>query len=144
MADWSERRFIQNKFGQYVSPVLVEKTSTNHEALKRGGKERDAHYIFTDLEGFTTLSESLPPEKILEILNEYLDGMCDLFIQHDATIDKIVGDAVVGLYGAPNDQPHQSNKAVSLSLVIDQQSEVFRQSQNAKGIPPGVTRIGLH
>lgn len=142
--DWSERRFIQHAFGQYVSPALVEKISTNHEALKLGGEERDVTYIFTDLEGFTTLSESLPPEKISEILNEYLDGMCDLFIKHDATIDKIIGDAVVGLYGAPNDQPHHGNKAVSLALAIDQFSEVFRQSQTAKGIPLGVTRIGLH
>ena len=142
--DWSERRFIQQAFGQYVSPALVEKIATDHEALKLGGEERDVTYIFTDLEGFTTLSESLPPETISEVLNEYLDGMCDLFIRHEATIDKIIGDAVVGLYGAPNEQPNHANNAVSLALGIDQFSEAFRESQAAKSIPLGVTRIGLH
>lgn len=142
--DWSERRFIQQAFAQYVSPALVEKIAANHDTLKLGGEQRAVTYIFTDLEGFTSLSESLPPERISEILNAYLDGMCDLFISHGATIDKIIGDAVVGLYGAPEEQPNHANQAVQLALAIDAFAEAFRTSDIIQDTQLGATRVGLH
>ncbi|MEM9357474.1 MAG: adenylate/guanylate cyclase domain-containing protein [Pseudomonadota bacterium] len=142
--NWSERRFIQKAFGQYVSPALVDRIAANHDMLKLGGEQRAVTYIFTDLEGFTSLSENLPPEKVSNILNAYLDGMCDLFVDHGATIDKIIGDAVVGLYGAPENQPDHANQAVALALAIDKFAEDFRRSPDAQGVSLGVTRIGLH
>ncbi|MEM7747857.1 MAG: adenylate/guanylate cyclase domain-containing protein, partial [Pseudomonadota bacterium] len=142
--NWTERRFIQKAFGQYVSPALVDQIAANHDTLKLGGEQRTVTYIFTDLEGFTSLSESLPPDKVSKILNAYLDGMCDLFIDHGATIDKIIGDAVVGLYGAPESQPNHANKAISLALAVDKFAEDFRRSSDAQGVSLGITRIGLH
>src|SRR5205085_2709276 len=99
--DAKERKFIQSAFSKYVSPAVVAEIAKNPAALSLGGERRVITSVFTDIEGFTPFGESLAPEVLGEILNEYLDGLCELFIEYGATIDKVIGDAVVGFFGAP-------------------------------------------
>ncbi|MEZ5870772.1 MAG: adenylate/guanylate cyclase domain-containing protein [Nitratireductor sp.] len=142
--DNDERRFLQRAFSQYVSPAIVDTIVADPESLKLGGERRMITCVFTDLEGFTSFSESLAPEEIAALLNEYLDRMCNLFVEAGATIDKVVGDAVVGFFGAPLEQSDQANQAVGLALAVDRFSEGFRQELASRGLKLGVTRVGIH
>ncbi len=143
-ADRSERAFLKTAFSRYVSPAVVKRLSSGDISLALGGQKRTVTYLFTDLEGFTTLSESLPPDQVAELLNGYLDRMCDLMTEHGATIDKIIGDAVVGFFGAPEDMPDQSAHAVKLAMALDAACEAYRADAVRRGIPLGATRIGVH
>jgi adenylate cyclase len=101
-------------------------------------------YMFTDLEGFTTLVETEDPVLVTKTLNTYLDRICDLFLDHGATIDKIIGDAVVGFFGAPELQENQAEMAVNLALAVDEFSESFRRVAAEQGLRLGMTRIGIN
>ena len=90
----AERRFIRRVFGQYVSPNVVDQLITDAAQFKLGGERRDMTFVFTDLAGFTALTEATPPELFQSLLNQYLGGMITIALDHDGTLDKIVGDAV--------------------------------------------------
>ena len=139
--DRAERQFIQRAFAQYVSPAVVKRIAADRGQLRLGGEVRTVTYVFTDLEGFTSLSEQLEPEQVADLLNTYLDGVCDLFVDHGATIDKIIGGAVTGFFGAPDAVTGVGERAIKLLLSLDQFGEAFRQSRNAEGIAFGGTRI---
>lgn len=142
--DSHERQFIQEAFSQYVSPAVVGSILKDPSSLRLGGERRMITCVFTDLEGFTSFSEKLPPERTAAILNAYLDEMCSLFVDHGATLDKLVGDAVVGFFGAPVDQPDQADRAIALALAIDEFSQGFRARMEGEGVSLGVTRVGIH
>ncbi len=142
--DRQQRSFITDAFSRYVSPAYVDRLIAHPEELNLGGQRREVSYIFTDIAGFTGLSEQVKPAVLSELLNSYLDSMCGLFLEHGATIDKIIGDAVVGFIGAPVDQPDHAAKAVQLMLAIDRFSEAFRREQRLSGHVFGETRVGVH
>ena len=142
--DRDRQRYVEAAFGRYVSPAVVRQLIENPDLLRLGGEKRQLTCLFTDLEGFTTLSEQRPPEEMASILNEYLDYVCDLFIEHGATIDKVIGDAVVGFYGAPAPEDEDAAKAVELALAVDRFSEAHRERLRERGIELGVTRVGIH
>nr|WP_245165490.1 adenylate/guanylate cyclase domain-containing protein [Stappia sp. 28M-7] len=140
----SERAFLRLAFSRYVSPPVVERIASGRLALELGGEKRKVTYLFTDLEGFTSLSEHLEPSALTDILNPYLDEMCRLMTEHGATIDKIIGDAVVGFFGAPDEDPEQEAHAVALALALDDFAQGYRMKVAGRGIHLGATRIGLH
>lgn len=142
--DQQERLFLKRAFSQYVSPAVVDAIVAHPDQLKLGGERRMVTCVFTDLEGFTSFSENLSAEKLAEVLNTYLDQVCDLFVEHGATIDKVIGDAVVGFFGAPAAQADQAVRAVGLALAIDRFSQELREQMLEQGLKLGVTRIGLH
>ncbi len=142
--DRAGRQFVENAFAQYVSPAVVRRIIARRESLILGGEVRRVTYVFTDLEGFTTMCEGLKPEQVAVLLNDYLDRMCALFIERDATIDKIIGDAVVGFFGAPEEQTDQCDRAIDLALAIDNFAENYKVEMRAKGFEFGTTRIGIH
>ena len=94
--------------------------------------------------GFTTLVETLEPDALGPLLNDYLTGMTDLVFAHDGTVAKIVGDALHVLFGAPGDQPDHADRAVKCALALDEYAQSFRERWRKKGIALGVTRIGAH
>jgi adenylate cyclase len=142
--DNDERRFIRQAFSQYVSPAVVDTILRDPGSLRLGGERRTITCVFTDLEGFTGFSEGLAPERTALLLNDYLDRVCDLFVAHGATIDKVIGDSVVGFFGAPAPQEDQAMRAVALALELDLLAEEFRAGLAADGVSLGVTRIGVH
>lgn len=142
--DQAERAFVQRAFSQYVSPAVVDALVRDPGSLRLGGERRTVTCVFTDLEGFTHFSEHLPPEQLADVLNSYLDRVCDLFVEHGATIDKVIGDAVVGFFGAPAEQADQNERAVSLALAVERFSGAFQQEMRQRGVAMGVTRIGVH
>lgn len=143
-AERKQRQFVQGAFSRYVSPDVVNQLVDNPEALAVQGERRDLSFIFTDVAGFTTLSEALSAEKLSETLNAYLDGACQIILDNKGTIDKFIGDAIMTIFNAPLPQADHAERAVRCALAIDAYAEDFRKRCNAQGIPIGVTRIGVH
>ena len=139
-----QREFIQGAFSRYVSPVVVDQLVDDPGALSISGTRRDATFIFTDIAGFTTLSEQLNSETLSKVLNAYLDGACGIILKHQGTIDKFIGDAIMSIFNAPITQADHAERAVKCGLELDEYAEQFRVAQNEIGIPIGLTRIGVH
>ncbi len=100
--------------------------------------------LFTDIANFTTLVETLEPDVLGPLLNEYVVGMTDVVFGYDGTVTKIVGDAIHVLFGAPGEQPDHAARAVACALALDEYAQAFRERWRQKGIALGVTRIGAH
>lgn len=111
-----ERRFVRSAFGLYLSPALVERLSLDPASLRLGGETRDVTVLFSDIRGFTTLSENLGPDALTELLNCFLTPMTDVLLQHDATIDKYIGDAIMAFWNAPLDIEGHAAKACHAAL----------------------------
>jgi class 3 adenylate cyclase len=139
-----QKEFIQGAFSRYVSPKVVADMVKDPSRLSLEGENREMTFIFTDLEGFTTLSEKIDAQTLAHTLNAYLDGVCAAILKLDGTVDKFIGDAVFSIFNAPADQPDHAERAVACALAIDRFSEAFRAEQRANGVPLGLTRIGVH
>ncbi len=131
-------------FTHYLSPDLVAVLASDPGRLKLGGESREMTFLFTDLEGFTAMTEASGAEALVSLLNAYLDGMCSIAMSHGGTVDKIVGDAVHVMFNAPLDQPDHAERAVACALALDAFAEAFRQRRQAEGVPFGKTRIGIN
>lgn len=143
-AERKQREFVQGAFSRYVSPAVVGQLVENPESLAITGIRKEATFVFTDIAGFTTLSEALTSEKLSEVLNEYLDGACQIILKYEGTVDKFIGDAIMSIFNAPIAQIDHADRAVKCALDLDAYAEAFRQRKNTEGIPLGVTRIGVH
>ena len=128
---------------RYFSPRLAESLMADQPAADLNGKRRDVAAVFTDIEGFTTLAESIDPGQLAELLDEYLQVMTDVAFRFDGTIAKIVGDALHVLFGAPADQPDHAKRAVDCALAFDACAQAFRARWRDR-LELGVTRIGVH
>jgi adenylate cyclase len=96
-----ERRFIKGAFSQYLSPTVIEQLITQPDRLKLGGERRELTIFFSDIQGFTTISEALSPEELTHLLNDYLSEMTDIIQEEGGTIDKYEGDAIIAFWNAP-------------------------------------------
>jgi len=139
-----QQKFITSAFSKYVSPEVVQTLAADPDSLSLNGQKREMTLIFTDIAGFTTLSEQVEPEQLMGALNEYLDGMSRIVIKHDGTIDKFIGDALFSFFNAPVAQDDHAERAISCALEMDEFAEKFRKKQNAADLPMGITRIGVH
>jgi len=135
---------LRSAFTHYLSPALVDALARDPDRLKLGGEQREMTFLFTDLEGFTPLTEAADPRDIVAWLNAYLDGLCRIVMEHGGTVDKIVGDAVHAMFNAPLDQPDHAEKAVRCALAIDAFAQGYADAQKARGVPFGATRIGVN
>ena len=129
---------------RYFSPNLVAQLAQHSNSISLAGQRRHLSFVFTDLAGFTTLVESLEPELIVPLLNEYLEQMTGIVFKHGGTMDKVVGDAVHAMFGAPVDQSNHAELAVRCALEMDEFAQQFRVRVAGDGIELGVTRIGVH
>jgi adenylate cyclase len=120
----------------------VEQLIEDPDALKVGGRRRTLSFMFTDIAGFTTLSEQMDPDEMAEMLNEYLDGVCEIIIANHGVIDKFIGDAVVALFGVPNADPSHAANAIACARAVDAFCEAFRAAPGHENL--GETRIGVH
>ena len=129
---------------RYFSPNLAQRLVSDTEALDLRGQRREIATLFTDIASFTTLVETIEPDVLGPLLNEYLVGMTNVVFAHDGTLAKIIGDAVHVMFGAPGEQPDQAARAVACALALDEFAQSFRERWQRKGIALGVTRIGAH
>jgi adenylate cyclase len=126
-----EQQFVRGAFGRYLSPQLVERLGDNPEALKLGGELRDLTILFSDIRGFTGLSENLPPTALTELLNGFLTPMTDVLLRSDATIDKYMGDAIMAFWNAPLEIAEHPRKACLAALAMLASLEALNRQRSA-------------
>ena len=129
---------------RYFSPNLVKQLLESPNSLNLDGERKELTFVFTDLADFTPLVEELSPSLIVPLLNEYLDEMTKIVFRGGGTVDKIVGDAVHAIFGAPLELPDHAARGIACAMEMDQFAEKFREQKNSENIPLGVTRIGVH
>ncbi|MBK8175930.1 MAG: adenylate/guanylate cyclase domain-containing protein [Rhodospirillales bacterium] len=139
-----EQRWIRMAFASYISPKLVNALIEDPGQLQLGGERRELTFLFTDLEGFTPLVERTPPAVVVPALNAYLDGMIRIAFAHDGTVDKIIGDAVHIMFGAPVADPAHAERAIACALEIDRFAKDFARQKRSEGLAFGQTRIGVN
>ena len=137
------RGAIERKFGRYLSPEIVRRLTAAPEELKIEGELREVTALFSDIEGFTTMSENAEPRTLVGALDAYFDGVCAIVIRHGGMVDKIVGDAVHGLFNAPLNVEGHARAALDCAIEIGRFTTEFRQREDAKRLGFGRTRIGL-
>ncbi len=140
----SDRRWVEAAFSRYVSPNLVRYLVAHPDKLRLSGERRHCSFVFTDLEDFTPLVERCDPQKLVSLMNAYLEGMVSIVFRHEGTVDRIVGDAVAVMFSAPVEQPDHAARAVACALEMDRFAVDFSQRMMAKDLPLGTTRIGVH
>ncbi len=129
--------YIKELFGQYVHPKVLLNILKNND-LKLGGEKKYITILFSDIRGFTTLTENMPAEELVETLNRYLEAMSPLIMEREGVIDKYIGDAIMAFWNAPVDVSHHEEKAVRASLHM---IEALRDMQSTTPLEIG---IGLH
>jgi adenylate cyclase len=123
-----QRRFIKGAFSQYLSPAVIEQIIANPERLKLGGELRELSIFFSDLQGFTTISEKLTPEDLTRLLNSYLSAMTDIIQEEGGTIDKYEGDAIIAFWNAPLAVADHAVRAVRAALRCQEKLAELRPS----------------
>ncbi len=139
-----EAERARGQLARYFSPNLADRLAGAGEGIDLGAQRRDVTSMFTDIAGFTTLSERLEPAVIAPLLNEYLTGMTEIVFDHGGTLVKIAGDGLNVLFGAPTEQDDHAARAVACAMAMDVYAEDLRARWQARGIALGVTRIGLN
>lgn len=139
-----ERKFLKQAFSRYVPKDLVNEVINRPESLKLGGDKKEMTVLFSDLAGFTSISEGMSPEELVPYLNEYLTQMTDLVFKHRGTLDKYIGDAIMAFWGAPLDDPEHALNACS--CVIEMQELMLRMQEKWEitGKPITSTRYGVN
>ena len=127
---------VKNTFKRYVSKQVVDELLEDDAKLNLGGEQRNVTILFTDIRGFTSMSENMEPERVVSTLNEYFSDMIDIVFKHNGTLDKIIGDELMVLYGAPisgkNDTQRAVETAIDMQLKIKQMN---RERKKRKELP---------
>lgn len=138
-----ERRWLRTVFGHYLAPSVLEEVLRAPDKLRLGGERRRMTVLFSDIAGFTTLSEKLPPEEVSALLNGYLDLMATCVAQSGGTLDKFVGDAVMAEWNAPLAQPDHAARACETALLMLEKVSLHRAAWQAVGGALDI-RIGIN
>lgn len=147
----SEKKFIRSAFGKYVSPDVVNQMINDPSMLKIGGDKKELSILFSDIRGFTELSERVDVKALAQFLNEYLGAMTDILQANSGTLDKYIGDAVMGFWGAPLDNSSHARLAVKTAVEmvgkLEELNRSFEQKYGLKidigiGINTGPVTVG--
>lgn len=131
-------------FKKYIpSDLATELVSTRVEA-KTGAKKREISLLFTDFEGFTSFSESVPPDALVQLLNKYFEAMSRAIEEHQGTIDKFIGDSVMAFWNAPSDVPNHPEQACLAAVKIVERIKAINAQRNREGLVGLNVRVGVH
>jgi len=135
------KRQLANQFGQYIPPELVDELNENPQAMSLSSVNKELSVLFSDIRGFTTISEGLSPHELSELMNEYLTPMTRIIFEHRGTIDKYMGDAIMAFWGAPLDDQEHARHAFGSAFIMLNELRNIQERFKAKGWPP--IRIGI-
>ena len=137
-------RFIRHTFGRYLSDDIVSQLLEAPEGLELGGDLREVTIMMSDICGFTSLAERLPPPQVVSILNRYFEHMTGIIFDHGGTIDEFLGDAILAVFGAPHRQDDDPERAVRCALAMQEAISMVNAENEAEGLPTIQHRIALN
>ncbi len=138
---YQQKQLLRETISRYVSPRVVEEILKHPERLALGGRRRHVTVLFADIKAFTTLSETMDPARVVEVLNAYFTEMVALVFQHEGTLDKYLGDGLFAFFGAPLEVPQAASQAVACALAMQRRLEEMRASGST---PIQGMRIGIN
>ncbi|MDE3057658.1 MAG: CHASE2 domain-containing protein [Bacteroidota bacterium] len=144
LTERKQKVMIKGMFSQYLNPTVVDELIAHPEKLRLGGERRELTVLFSDIAGFTTFSEKLPPEELVLVLNEYLSAMTEIVFNNDGTLDKYEGDAVMAFWGAPVELDNNALHACNAALEMQERLVAIREKWKGEGKPDVYVRIGLN
>lgn len=139
-----KRRVVQEMFGRYVSPRVVEHLIQNPAMANPSGRKERLTVFFSDLRGFTTLSETMEPQEVQRLLNEYFTEMTRILFEHRGTLDKFMGDALMAFFGNPEPQPDHAQRAVRMAIEMQEAVARLNQAWSRAGRPTIGVGMGIH
>ncbi len=145
--DLSERaraEFLKDMFGRYLSEEVTSTLLENPDMVKLGGEKRRVTIMMSDLRGFTALAERLEPEQVVQILNAYFEVMVDVLLKYNATINEIIGDALLVLFGAPQEMPDRAERAIACAIEMQNAMARVNEHNRSQGLPEIEMGIGLN
>ena len=138
-----ERRYIENAFGHYIDPKMVKMINMEEVDLTLGGEQKEVTVFFSDIAGFTTISETLGTRDLFYLMSSYLSRMTDILIREGGTLDKYIGDAVMGFFGAPVIQSDHARRACRTALEMRKILPEFNREITERGVAPIEFRVGI-
>ncbi len=143
LAESKKKKFISNAFSTYLSPSIVNQLIKSPEKLILGGEDREITAFFSDIQGFTSISEKLTPKELVELLNEFLTEMTNIILKHSGTVDKFEGDAIIAFFGAPYDLRDHAKITCQACVEMQQRLTEMNEFWALEGKPELLMRIGL-
>ncbi|MCB9639829.1 MAG: FHA domain-containing protein [Myxococcales bacterium] len=139
-----EETIIRAHLQRFLSPAVMDRLNKDHLTIRMGGELADTTIMFTDIRGFTSMSERLDAEDLVADLNEYFELLVDIIFAHEGTLDKFIGDAIMAVWGTPQSHPEDPRRAVLAAHEIQMKLKEFNEQRQAKGRPPLLTGIGIN
>jgi len=144
MEDLSNIDKLKSTFKKYVSKQIVDQLLENEEMQNLGGQEQDVTILFSDIRGFTSMSETMAPNEVVDTLNEYFNLMIEIIFKYNGTLDKIIGDALMVIYGAPNSTEKDTENAVLTAIEMQEKLIEFNQRRIINSLLPITIGIGIN
>jgi len=146
LSEFFAKQQIKKQFGTYLSPALVEKLQRNPELLQLGGESKELSIMFTDVRGFTAISEHYGKDVqgLTKIMNRYMTAMTKKILENNGTLDKYIGDAQMAFWNAPVDEPNHARMAVKTALEMMESLDEFNKEIVVEGIPPFGMGLGIN
>ena len=144
LTEQQEKKYIRQTFSKFVSKSVVDELLKHPEKLKLGGDKKELTVLFSDIRGFTTLSEKLSPEQLVEHLNIYLQTMTDIVLKTNGTLDKYIGDAIMAFWGAPIPQDDHALLACAASIEMIHELDRLNATWEKEGKPRLDIGVGLN
>ncbi len=141
LTEQREKRYIRQTFSKFVSKTVVDELLKKPEMLKLGGEKKILSVLFSDIRGFTTLSERMTPEHLVDHLNHYLQAMTDIVIKYDGTLDKYVGDEIMAFWGAPI--PQNNHALLSCKAAIEMMTKLKEMNTHWRQEGKDAINIGI-
>jgi adenylate cyclase len=138
-----QKKFIRDAFSYYLAPSVVKQLIESPEKLILGGEERNITAFFSDVQSFTSISEKLSPQDLVQLLNEFLTEMTDVILKYEGTVDKFEGDAIIAFFGAPNELGNHAEIACKACIDMQKRLAVLREKWKSESRPELKMRIGL-
>jgi adenylate cyclase len=135
---------LKKMFGRYLSTEVMASLIENPSALELGGEKRTVTIMMTDLRGFTALSERLEPEQVVQMLNAYFEIMVEVVFKFGGTINEIIGDALLVIFGAPQEMPDRAQRAIACAIEMQNAMAMVNKQNHIQGLPQLEMGIGLN
>ena len=139
-----QRRYLKSAFRHYLSPAVIDTLIAHPESLVLGGERRHISIFFSDVQGFTSISEGLSPEELTSLLNDYLSQMTDILLESGGTIDKYEGDAIIAFWNAPVELPDHGRRAVETMIRCQEKLAQLRPELEQRAGRPFYMRVGIN